>query len=79
RRHIELTGNIGIINKAISEYMKIRSLDDVGIENIKRMALFPEGPIKIISKYMKKGLYKEDMLQGFLSSAKIYEKLNMEV
>lgn len=79
RRHIELTGNIGIIDKAINEYMKIRKLDDVCIENIKRMALFPEGPIKIISKYMKKGLYKEDMLDSFLNSARIYEKLNMEV
>ncbi|MEG0370686.1 MAG: hypothetical protein RR515_03320 [Clostridium sp.] len=79
RGYIEETGSIECINELISEYEKIRAIDDVSRENIMRMTLFPETAIKIVSKYMKKGLYREDMLDNFIKVSKVYEKLNLEV
>lgn len=72
RRYIEETNCIEFLEEIISEYDKKRSINSVSKENIRYMALFPESPLKIITKYMKKGLYKKDMLQSFLSMSKIY-------
>ncbi|KMT22832.1 hypothetical protein [Clostridium cylindrosporum] len=79
RRYIEETGRIEFLEEIINEYGKIREIDDISKENIRHMSLFPELPIKIITKYMKKGLYKDDMLKKFLSVSKIFQNLNMEV
>lgn len=76
RRYIEETGCIEFLEEIISEYDKKRSLNSVSKENIRHMTLFPETPLKIISKYLKKGLYKENMLESFLSIASIYPMAN---
>lgn len=79
RRHIEETGSIEFLEEIINEYDKTRSINNVSKECIKRLALFPETPIKMISKYMKKGVYKEDMLEKFFYSLKAFKNFNMEV
>lgn len=79
RRHIEETGSIEFIDSIIKEYEKNRELDSISKKSIRLMSTFPETPVKIISKYINKGLYKENMLEKFLSISSIFQKFNMEV
>lgn len=79
KRHIEEVKSIDFLEEIIDEYRKVRNIDKVSKECIEKLALFPETPIKIISKYMRKGIYKDNMLEKFLDSSKVYKNLNMEV
>ena len=72
RRYIEETGRIEFLQEMINEYTKIRELSSVSKENLINLVMFPESPIKIISKYMKKGLYKDNMLEKFLLTSRIF-------
>ena len=72
RRYIEETGRIEFLQDMINEYTKIRELSSVSKENLINLVMFPESPIKIISKYMKKGLYKDNMLEKFLLTSRIF-------
>ncbi len=72
RRYIEENESIEFLQEIINEYTKIRELSSVSKENLINLVMFPESPIKIISKYMKKGLYKDNMLDKFLLTSRIF-------
>lgn len=79
RRYIEENKSIEFLEEIINEYGEIRSIDEVSRECIRHLSLFPETPIKIISKYMKKGLYRDDMLEKFINISEVFKNINMEV